>query len=180
MTIQEIIYVDIPKTNKKRKMAKCICSCGNIKTVRYEALVSGMTQSCGCLRDEIAKKINRKHGLYKKRIFTVWQGMKQRCLNKNKESYPRYGGRGITVCDEWIHSVDAFYNWAIANGYNDNLTIDRIDNDKGYYPENCQWVTSQENSIKAHRGKHHDLSHPKHERRERSDKGKKRSTPTPK
>lgn len=89
---------------------------------------------------------NRTHGLSLTRIYKCWADMKQRCLNKKHKWYPKYGGRGITVCDEWLE-FPAFYEWAIANGYSDNLTIERIDNDKGYYPGNCKWATQQEQSM---------------------------------
>lgn len=80
------------------------------------------------------------------RLYRTWIDMKQRCHNPNNKAYPRYGGRGITVCDEWRNDYAAFEAWAISNGYKDNLTIDKIDNDKGYSPDNCQWITQSENS----------------------------------
>ena len=94
---------------------------------------------------------HKMHGKCHTRLYRIWCCIKGRCLNKNNTAYKNYGGRGITVCDEWKNKENGFinfYNWAIQNGYNDNLSIDRIDNQEGYYPENCQWITFQENSGK--------------------------------
>lgn len=85
-----------------------------------------------------------RHGLSNTRIYRIWQGMKKRCYNPRSVHYKDYGGRGITVCDEWKQSAEAFYKWAIANGYEDNLSIDRIDNDGNYEPSNCRWATSKQ------------------------------------
>ena len=125
---------------------KCKCDCGNFYSVRKYKLLSGHTRSCGCLRKEVVK--NKKpatiHGLHKTRIYQTWHHMKQRCYDKGLSSYKDYGGRGITIYSEWQDNFMAFYDWAMNNGYSDELSIDRIDNNKGYFPENCRWITMKE------------------------------------
>ena len=87
------------------------------------------------------------------RIYRIWAGMKQRCSNTKEKNYYRYGGRGIIVCDDWNKSFTSFYEWSLDNGYNDELTIDRVDNNVGYYPSNCQWITQGKNTAVGKRGK---------------------------
>ena len=94
------------------------------------------------------KKKNEQHGGSYTRLYNIWRCMKQRCYNPNNSAYSRYGGKGITVCKRWRYSFSEFLKWAMANGYNDELTIDRIDSTKGYMPTNCQWITRSENSSK--------------------------------
>ena len=120
---------------------RCKCDCGNTSLVASKHLKVGGTQSCGCLRRDTR---NMTHGQSKTRIHRIWGSMKTRCTNLNDKNYPRYGGRGIAVCDEWAHDFAAFRDWAEANGYSDDLTLDRIDNDKGYSPDNCRWATAKE------------------------------------
>ena len=84
------------------------------------------------------------HGKRKTRLYRIWANIKTRCFNKNDPHYPRWGARGITVCDEWKNDFKAFYDWSMRNGYQDNLTIDRIDNKLGYSPYNCRWITLAE------------------------------------
>ena len=121
---------------------KCRCDCGNEKIISAYELGRKRykNQSCGCYK----RKIN---GLYKSRIHRIHRGMISRCYCKNAPYYKWYGGIGISVCDDWKDNNNGFlnfYNWAMQNGYSDNLTIDRIDNNRNYEPSNCRWITQEE------------------------------------
>ena len=122
----------------------CLCECGKVIETSQYRLLSGKTKSCGCLRLELLKKNHIKHGKCGTRLYTVFTSMKQRCYNSKDKHYKYYGGRGVTVCDEWRNDFQAFYDWSITNGYKDNLTIDRIDVDGNYEPNNCRWVTTEQ------------------------------------
>lgn len=139
--------IGVHDTGSRKTYYVCRCDCGNVKVVRADALISGATKSCGCIKKEQDKTnltANHKHKMSGTRIYETWQDMKRRCYNKQNARYDRYGGRGITVCDEWLNNFQSFYDWAISNGYSDDLTIDRIDNDGNYEPSNCRWSTAKE------------------------------------
>lgn len=121
----------------------CKCDCGNETTTLTTELLRGRTKSCGCYHNEKFGDAVRKHGQYKTRLYRIWGNMLQRCGNQKNDSYSLYGAKGIAVCDEW-KEFEAFGKWALENGYTDALSIDRIDNSKGYSPDNCRWATPQE------------------------------------
>jgi len=143
---------------RRRAQYLCMCDCGNKIIVAQANLVSGRTESCGCLRRESLSQSVTTHGLTKRlpsgdqpRLYHIWRSMKQRCYNKSNTNYRKYGERGISVCEEWKHSFEAFHSWAISNGYRDDLSLDRIDNDGAYCPENCRWATPTEQSSNTRR-----------------------------
>lgn len=154
-TVLRQVDSKITSGGNKKACYECRCICGNIKTVTRQALMNGESKSCGCLKTQYCSQTNYKHGMAYNRIYKIYTSMKSRCSNPNNAEYNRYGGRGIEVCSEWLgdEGFINFYNWATNNGYQDNLSIDRVNNDGNYEPNNCRWATFKEqmnNTSKNH------------------------------
>ena len=117
---------------------RCRCDCGSVSVVRAQSLKSGRSNSCGCHKNDY----NRKHGGKGTKLYEVWRSMRYRCEKQSNHAYPMYGARGIQVCSEW-HDFSLFRKWALENGYEHGLSIDRIDVDGNYEPSNCRWADSK-------------------------------------
>ena len=124
----------------------CRCDCGNTKVIRGSSLIKGVTTSCGCKSRKMSIERSTIHGMTNTRLYKIRQAMISRCYKENAVSYPKYGAKGITVCEEWLgeNGFINFYNWAIKNGYEEHLTLDRIDSTGNYEPSNCRWATYKE------------------------------------
>jgi hypothetical protein len=129
----------------KRKYFVCKCDCGNLKEILQFHVLKENIKSCGCLLKEKNKENFTKHGKRSTRLYEIWKNIRSRCNNKNNPRYKDYGGRNIKICKEW-EEFNTFYSWSIKNSYKETLQIDRINNDFGYFPENCRWTTSKENN----------------------------------
>lgn len=142
----------------------CKCDCGNLRVINGVSLKNGDSKSCGCFSTDSIVKHNTTHGLSGSKLYGVWSLMIKRCQNPRSKSFCDYGARGINVCDEW-QLFEPFYEWAVSNGYQEGLEIDRIDNGEGYYPDNCRWVkriqnanNKRNNRYIEYEGKTHTLS----------------------
>ena len=134
-------YVGTGENRHARWMAHC--DCGKDHIVEGAAFLRWMYRSCGCYRDKQVGDANRTHGKSKSKLYQIWASMIQRCTNPNHPAYARYGGRGITVCERWLHSFENFYE-DMKDRPSEKHTLDRLDNSKGYSPENCAWKTYKE------------------------------------
>lgn len=136
-----LVVIERASSDSKNTKWRCQCDCGKQCDVYGYSLKSNNTRSCGCYKAENAKMLYSTVRQNDKGLYAVWNGIKQRCTNKNSKSYHNYGGRGIKIDDKWANSYEEFYNWAIKSGYRKGLQIDRIDNDGDYCESNCRFVS---------------------------------------
>ena len=150
MKFGRLTVIEFHERKGKNYYWKCQCECGNTRIVQPSRLINGTTVSCGCYNREVITK----HGLDGNKIYHVFNSMKSRCYSQKNKSYPVYGGRGIKICEEWLNDVTVFHKWAIENGYKEGLTIDRIDVNGDYEPNNCRWITHKEQSYNLRSNKY--------------------------
>lgn len=148
-----VIELSEPKIEKNgcaSQRWKCRCDCGTERIVLQASLLSGKSKSCGCLNREIASSINKTHGLSKenRKLYSIWNGMKNRCFYEKSPDYKNYGGRGIIMCDEWLgeNGFENFYNWSMEHGYEEGLSIERKDVNGNYCPKNCCFIPLKDQS----------------------------------
>lgn len=138
-----LTVLEFVPTEDNKSHWKCKCDCGKIITVCGYNIENENTTSCGCLKKETTSRMFKTHGFSKTRLYRIWTSMKKRCYNLKNSEYDNYGKRGIRMCSSWRDDFQVFYDWAMANGYDDSLTIDRIDVNKGYSSDNCRWADAK-------------------------------------
>lgn len=171
LTGEKFGYLEVVSITDERKHGKvvwlCKCSCGNLTRVTSNNLQNGSTMSCGCYSKKVLAQSRVKHGMHNSRIYNIYICMKERCYNPNSKSYLEYGGRGIEICDEWLgeSGFQNFCSWAFTNGYEEKLTIDRINVNGNYCSENCRWTTrkvqnnnTRRNRVIQYNGESHSVS----------------------
>lgn len=141
----------LPERRYKKVMWECICECGKIVVAATGHLTSGHTKSCGCYVKDRNIEIHTTHGETHTRLYSIWLSMKNRCNNPKNKAYFYYGGKGVSVCEEWENSFESFRDWAKGNGYKSDLTLDRINPDGNYEPSNCRWATWHEQRMNQRR-----------------------------
>lgn len=163
LVVLERVANHIKPNGKQIVMWRCICDCGNLSVVSSDNLKSGHTKSCGCERIAALKERSIKHNETGTRLYDIWIGIKERCYNPNR--WFGWGDRGISMCEEWTDSFEAFRDWSLSNGYSDILSIDRIDNNGNYEPSNCRWVDAKKqannrrtNTMVEYNGEAHTIS----------------------
>jgi hypothetical protein len=159
----------LPERRNRRVVWLCRCDCGNYDQVPTGELRSGKHLSCGCYQRERASQASLTHGQTKTRLYRIWCAMIKRCENENAEGYENYGGRGISVCEEWRNDFEVFRNWALSHGYSEKLTIERNDVNGNYCPENCRWATRDEQMNNTRRTRHFEYNGEIHTLREWSE-----------
>lgn len=153
----KLTVIERVPSKEKETIWLCQCDCGNLKIAKGLYLRVGDTKSCGCIAKDLIVKRNTKHGLSKTRLYRIYKDILRRCRSKTRFAHEYYFDKGITVCDEWASNFSEFYAWSMSNGYSDELTIDRIDFDKGYSPENCRWVSMKEQCNNKTNNRHIEL-----------------------
>ena len=142
----KLTVVSFVETKRKHSFWNCSCKCGNEKVIRADSLTTGRATSCGCAPHGPKQKYRVSTRGENKRVYDCWRAMLSRCCDPNNSKSKYYLGKGITVCEEWKKDFVPFYQWSMANGYDDSLTLDRKDSTKGYSPSNCRWATHAEQS----------------------------------
>ncbi len=160
-----VVLERVENSNDGATRFLCQCDCGNIKIIRSKHLKSGAIRDCGCEKSKRTRIKNLTHGGSGTRLYNIWIKMRDRCQNPHSADWYDYGGRGITVYDKWDSSFEAFRKWSENNGYDDGKSIDRIDVNAGYYPDNCRWVSmrvqannKRNNHMVCYRGKEMSLA----------------------
>lgn len=138
----KLTVTSIKEYNGINSIIICKCDCGNIIETKLSYIAYGHKKSCGCIN-----KAKRKHGKSQTKLYRIYSNMIARCTNTERKDYKYYGGKGVKVCSQWVNDFEVFYSWAYNNGYKNGLTIDRIDVNKGYNPNNCRWVTKEKQSV---------------------------------